>query len=158
MNARSILEREELRIFEELISRFDSLTEVQMSTVAVTPEWSAKDLLAHLAYWERAAAERVREFEAGRSSVKGLRAPRKSASAVRADTPLHGASGRCGYRRPLDGHDSASGITLDGNRKIWTWKLYLFFFQVSLSLSDAQPLRNCVTCSTNSSGYWYCAP
>jgi uncharacterized damage-inducible protein DinB len=66
----SILEREELRIFEGLISRFDSLTEVQMSSVGVTPEWSAKDLLAHLAYWERAAAERVREFEAGRSSAK----------------------------------------------------------------------------------------
>jgi len=66
----SILEREELRIFEELISGFDSLTEAQMNAVGVTPEWSAKDLLAHLAYWERAAAERIREFEAGRSSAK----------------------------------------------------------------------------------------
>jgi hypothetical protein len=66
----SMLEREELRIFEELISGFDSLTDAQMSTVGVTPEWSAKDLLAHLAYWERVAAEQVREFEAGRSSPK----------------------------------------------------------------------------------------
>jgi Mycothiol maleylpyruvate isomerase N-terminal domain len=66
----SILEREELRIIEELISRFDSLTESQMSAVGVTPEWRAKDLLAHLAYWERAAAEQVREFEAGKSSAK----------------------------------------------------------------------------------------
>jgi len=66
----SMLEREELRIFEELISQFDSLTEVQIRSVGVTPEWSAKDLLAHLAYWERAAAEQVREFEAGRSSTK----------------------------------------------------------------------------------------
>ncbi len=66
----SMLEREELRIFEELISRFDSLAEAQMSAVGVTPEWSAKDLLAHLAYWERAAAEQVREFEAGRWSAK----------------------------------------------------------------------------------------
>jgi Mycothiol maleylpyruvate isomerase N-terminal domain len=66
----SILEREELRLFEELISRFDSLTESQMNAIGATPEWSAKDLLAHLAYWERAAAERVREFEAGRSSAK----------------------------------------------------------------------------------------
>jgi hypothetical protein len=64
------LKREELRIFEELISRFDSLTGAQMSIVGVTPEWSAKDLLAHLAYGERAAAEQVREFEAGRSSAK----------------------------------------------------------------------------------------
>ena len=74
----STLEREELRIFEELISRFDSLSEAQMSAVGVTPEWSAKDLLAHLAYWERAAAERVREFEAGTSSAqKGRRAQRE---------------------------------------------------------------------------------
>jgi hypothetical protein len=66
----SILEREELRIFEELISRFDSLTEAQMSVVGVTPEWSAKDLLTHLAYWERAAADQIREFETGRWSAK----------------------------------------------------------------------------------------
>src|SRR5258707_12618551 len=55
---------------EELISRFDSLTEAQMGVVGVTPEWSAKDLRAHLAYWERAAAEQVRAFEAGRSSAR----------------------------------------------------------------------------------------
>jgi hypothetical protein len=66
----SILGREELRIFEELNSQFDSLSEAQMSVVGVTPEWSAKDLLAHLAYWERVAAEHVREFETGRSSAK----------------------------------------------------------------------------------------
>ena len=64
----SMLAREELRIFEELISCFDSLTEAQMSVVGVTSEWSAKDLLAHLAYWERAAAEQVRAFEAGKWS------------------------------------------------------------------------------------------
>src|SRR5712664_4497153 len=66
----SILEREELRIFEELISGFDSLTEAQMNAVGVTPEWSAKDLLAHLAYWERAAAEQVRALNAGTWSTK----------------------------------------------------------------------------------------
>jgi hypothetical protein len=66
----SMLGEEELRIFEELISRFDSLSEAEMSVVGVTPEWSAKDLLAHLAYWERAAAEEIREFEAGRSLAK----------------------------------------------------------------------------------------
>jgi hypothetical protein len=72
----SILEREELRIFEELISRFDSLCEAQRSAAGVTPEWSAKDLLAQLAYWERAAAEQVREFEAGKWRRKSARAPR----------------------------------------------------------------------------------
>ena len=38
----SMLEGEELRIFEELISRFDSLSEAQMSAVGVTLEWSAR--------------------------------------------------------------------------------------------------------------------
>jgi hypothetical protein len=90
----SMLEREELRIFEELISRFDSLAEAQMSIVGVASEWSAKDLLAHLAYWERAAAEQVREFEAGRSSAKKRtraqveRINREVVSANRA-TPRH---------------------------------------------------------------------
>jgi hypothetical protein len=76
----SMLRQEELRIFEELISRFDSLSEAEMSAVGVTPEWSAKDLLAHLAYWERAAAEEIREFEAGRWPAKSARAARWNAS------------------------------------------------------------------------------
>ena len=90
----SMLEGEELRIFEELISRFDSLSEAQMSAVGVTLEWSAKDLLAHLAYWERAAAEQVREFEAGKWRVKKRtraqieRINREVVSANRA-TPRH---------------------------------------------------------------------
>jgi hypothetical protein len=65
----SMLELEKRRIFEELIARFDSLTEAHMSAVGVTPESSAKDL-AHSAYWERAAAGQFREFEAGRWSAK----------------------------------------------------------------------------------------
>ena len=90
----SMLAREELRIFEELISCFDSLTEAQMSVVGVTSEWSAKDLLAHLAYWERAAAEQVRAFEAGKWSAKKrtraqmARINREVVSANRA-TPRH---------------------------------------------------------------------
>jgi hypothetical protein len=65
-----------------------------MLAVGVTPDWSAKDLLAHLAYWERAAAEQVREFEAGRSSAKKRtraqveRINREVVSANRA-TPRH---------------------------------------------------------------------
>ena len=90
----SMLEGEELRIFEELISRFDSLSEAQMSAVGVTLEWSAKDLLAHLAYWERGAAEQVREFEAGKWRAKKRtraqieRINREVVSANRA-TPRH---------------------------------------------------------------------
>ena len=65
-----------------------------MSAVGVTPEWSAKDLLAHLAYWERAAAEEIREFEAGRWPPKKRtrgqmeRINREAGSANRA-TPRH---------------------------------------------------------------------
>ena len=66
----SMLAQEESRIFEELLSRFDSLGDEQMLAVGVTPEWSAKDLLAHLAYWERAAAEQVRALNAGTWSPK----------------------------------------------------------------------------------------
>jgi hypothetical protein len=91
---RSMLAQEEPWILEELISRFDSLIEAQMNTVGVTREWSAKDLLAHLAYWERAAAEQVREFEAGGWSAKKRtraqieRTNREVVSANRA-TPRH---------------------------------------------------------------------
>jgi len=90
----SVLAREELRIFEELISQFDSLSEAEMRAVGVTREWSAKDLLAHLAYSERAAAEQVRGFEAGRWSAKKRtrtqmeRTNREVVSANRA-TPRH---------------------------------------------------------------------
>jgi hypothetical protein len=90
----SALARDELRIFEELISRFDSLSEAEMRAVGVTREWSAKDLLAHLAYSERAAAEQVRGFEAGRWSAKKRtrtqmeRINREVVSANRA-TPRH---------------------------------------------------------------------
>ncbi len=65
-----MLAREESRIFEELLSRFDSLGDEQMLAVDVTPDWSAKDLLAHLAYWKRAAAEQVRALDAGTGSPK----------------------------------------------------------------------------------------
>jgi uncharacterized damage-inducible protein DinB len=82
------------RIFEELLSRFDSLGDEQMLTVGVTPDWSAKDLLAHLAYWERAAAEQVRALDAGtwspkkRTQEQVLRINREVAKANRA-TPRH---------------------------------------------------------------------
>src|SRR6266403_6281632 len=69
----SMLAQEESRIFEELLSRFDSLGDEQMLAVGVTLEWSAKDLLAHLAYWERVAAEQVREFQAGKWRAKKRR-------------------------------------------------------------------------------------
>jgi hypothetical protein len=65
-----MLALEESRIFEELLSRFDSIGDEQMLAVGVTPDWSAKDLLAHLAYWERAAAQQVRALDAGTWSPK----------------------------------------------------------------------------------------
>jgi hypothetical protein len=38
-----------------------------------------------------------------------------------------------GNHTARDAHDNASGIVLDGNRMIWTWKLDLLFFHVSVS-------------------------
>ena len=61
----SMLIQEESRIFNELLSRFDALSEEQMQVVGVTREWSTKDLLGHLAHWEQGAAEQVRELQAG---------------------------------------------------------------------------------------------
>src|SRR5437899_6326314 len=51
-----------------------------------------------------------------------------------------------GNHTARDGHDNASGIALDGNRMIWTWKLDLLFFHVSVSpfcsCSALQELRD----------------
>src|SRR5260370_4426138 len=60
-----MLIQEESRIFDELVSRFDTLSEEQMQVVGVTREWSTKDLLGHLAHWDQGAAEQVRELQAG---------------------------------------------------------------------------------------------
>lgn len=61
----SMLVQEESRIFDELLSRFDARSEKQMQVVGVTREWSAKDLLGHLTYWERGPAKQVRELQSG---------------------------------------------------------------------------------------------
>src|SRR5260370_32814745 len=61
----SMMIQEESRIFDELLSRFDALSEEQMQVVGVTREWSTKDLLGHLAHWDQGAAEQVRELQAG---------------------------------------------------------------------------------------------
>jgi len=68
---------------EEFALRFDSLHGRRKSAVGVTPEGSAKDLLAHLAYWERATAGQVREFEAGSGWRESARAFSSSASTGR---------------------------------------------------------------------------
>src|SRR4029077_19492341 len=51
-----------------------------------------------------------------------------------------------GNHTARDGHDNASGIALNGNRMIWTWKLDLIFFHVSASpfcsCSALQELRD----------------
>jgi len=115
----SMLAREESRIFEELLSRFDSLGDEQMLAVDVTPDWSAKDLLAHLAYWERAAAEQVRALDAGTGSPKKrtreevLRINREVVKANRAKPRhLHREEFSLGARRNRVG--AASGTRPDG--------------------------------------------
>ena len=67
-----MLIQEEGRIFDELLSRFDALSDEQMQVVGVTREWSTKDLLGHLAYWERSAMEQARELESGTWSPRKL--------------------------------------------------------------------------------------
>src|ERR1700680_629605 len=56
-----------------------------------------------------------------------------------------------GNHTARDGHDYASGITLDGNRMIWTWKHHLLFFHVSVSsfcsCSTLQELRDMLNMS-----------
>src|ERR1700730_11184321 len=42
-----------------------------------------------------------------------------------------------GNHTACDGHDNASGIALDRNRMVWTRKLDLLFFHVSVSLEAA---------------------
>jgi hypothetical protein len=64
---RSLLLRRERSIYLELLSRFDGLR-----IVGDTRDWSAKDLLAHLAYRERATAGQVRDFETGAWNRPGL--------------------------------------------------------------------------------------
>ena len=47
-----------------------------------------------------------------------------------------------------DGHNDARWIALDGNRMIWTWKLDLLFFHVSVSLRAYSALRTRLKAST----------
>jgi len=46
---------------------------------------------------------------------------------IRRFTERQGVPG-IGNHTARDGHHNASGIALNGNRVIWTWKVYLFFF------------------------------
>ena len=52
------------------MSRFDSLGDEQVLMIGVAPDWSSKDLLAHLAHRERVAGEQVPPLDAGSWSPK----------------------------------------------------------------------------------------
>jgi hypothetical protein len=63
MGTREDLARAEEERWGELDSVLDGLPEERLGVVGVTPEWSAKDLMAHLACWMGEAAgvlERIR--------------------------------------------------------------------------------------------------
>ena len=89
----SMLEGEELRIFEELISRFDSLSEAQMSAVGVI--WNGPRRICWR-IWPTGSGPRLNRFvnsklESGER--KSARAPRFSASTGRSFPrigPRHG--------------------------------------------------------------------
>src|SRR5271169_2280266 len=102
----------------------------------------------------RAVGNVIRPFQLGKINVLTWNVLN---GRIRRFAECQGVAG-IGNHTARDGHDNATGIALDGNRMIWTWKLDLPLFHVSVSFSaDTRPLRNCMTCSTNSSGYWYCA-
>jgi len=61
----SMLIQEESRIFNELLSRFDALSEEQNAGGGRDAGMVHEGLLGHLAHWEQGAAEQVRELQAG---------------------------------------------------------------------------------------------
>ena len=61
----SMLFQEESRIFNELLSRFDALSEEQNAGGGRDAGMVHEGLAGHLAHWEQGAAEQVRELQAG---------------------------------------------------------------------------------------------
>lgn len=46
---------------DELLRALDGLTETELTTPRVVGEWSIKDVVAHIAYWEQVIHDHVRE-------------------------------------------------------------------------------------------------
>src|ERR1700687_624192 len=72
----------------------------------------------------------IRPFQLGKINVLGWNVLN---GRIRRFAERQGAAG-IGNHTACDGYDNASGIALDGNRMVWTWKLHLFFFHVFVSL------------------------
>jgi hypothetical protein len=86
----SMLIQEELRIFEELISRFDSLSEAQMSTVGVTPGFAG-------AFGLPGSEPRLKRFV----NLKREGGQRKSVRAARSNASTGSWFQRIGPRRDI---------------------------------------------------------
>src|ERR1700675_371705 len=83
----------------------------------------------------RAVGDVIRPFQLGKIHILGRNVLN---GRIRRFAERQGVAA-IGDHPARDGHDHASGITLDRNRVIWTWKLYLFFFHDSLSLPRLSP-------------------
>src|ERR1700682_5459458 len=77
----------------------------------------------------RAIGNVIRPFQFGKLNVLGWNVLN---GRIRRFAKRQGIA-RIGNHTARDGHDNASGIALDGNGMIWTWKLDLLFFHVSVS-------------------------
>jgi hypothetical protein len=51
--------------WDELVSLLESLTDDQMHRVGYYPEWSSKDLLAHIGAWQAEAARFIQQIRGG---------------------------------------------------------------------------------------------
>jgi hypothetical protein len=91
---RSMVAREELRVFEELISRIDSLTEAQMNTLGARRGWPAKDCW-HI--WPTGSGLRLNSF--ANSKLEGGR--RKSVLEPKSSVPTERSFPRIGPRHDI---------------------------------------------------------
>src|SRR6266853_126337 len=71
----------------------------------------------------------IRPFQLGKINVLAWNV---LSGRIRRFAQRQGVAG-IGNHTACDGYDNASGIALDGNRMIWTWKLNLLFFYVFVS-------------------------
>ena len=65
--AKADVERELLEAWEALGSAVDSFSDMELEQPGVVESWSIKDLLGHIAFWARQAAENLQLIAAGRA-------------------------------------------------------------------------------------------
>ena len=61
------VEREMVRAWEALASAVDSFSDAELERPGVVGNWSARDLLGHIAFWAQEGAKNLRLIAAGKS-------------------------------------------------------------------------------------------